>query len=161
MRQPGFMLLTIALVLFMAGMAFGTDVGSHQVIFDFLAINELEITGVPDLSIATAFAGQQPDNVADTSSRLAITTNGSDKKITAAIGTAMPPGVTLEVHVAVPPDKGTSAGFVPLGPSPAVVVTGISNAALNGITITYRLSATVQAGVILPNIRTVTFALTD
>ena len=73
----------------------------------------------------------------------------------------MPAHTTLRVSVAAPPESGTSQGFITLTTSASDVVTGIGHAAGSNCTVTYKMSATVQAGVLSPDTRTVTFTLSD
>lgn len=161
MKRLKFLLPAAALALLLSGAALGADVSTHVMTFDFQAVNEIEITGTPHLTIASAIAGEQPQEVTDSLSTCAITTNGANKRITASIDTAMPAYVTLKVHVAAPSGSGTSQGDVTLTTSAADVVTGISNVVDSSPTITYKLSATVQAGVLSTDTRTVTFTLSD
>ena len=92
-----------------------------------------------------------------------ITTNETSKKITGQITTGgeMPSGVTLEVRLAAP-KGGASAGYVPLDSSSASdLVTTISTGAGWSKAITYRLSATVDAGAVALDTRVVTLTLID
>jgi len=161
MKTFKFLLLGAALALLLTGPALGADVSSHVMSFDFQQINEISVTGTPNLNISSAVAGQEPSEVTDSSSTCAITTNGANKRITANIDTAMPADVTLKVNVAVPSGSGTSQGDVTLTTSASSVVTGISHVADSNPTITYKLNATVQAGVLSTDTRTVTFTLSD
>lgn len=161
MKTLKFLLPVTVLILLLTGVALGSDVSTHVMTFNFQAINEIEITGTPGLTIASAAAGEQPQEVTDSSSTCAITTNGANKRITASIDTAMPAYVTLKVNVAAPSGSGTSQGDVTLATSASNVVTGISPVADSSPTITYKLSATVQAGVLATDTRTVTFTLSD
>jgi len=161
MKRLKFLLPAAALALLLSGAALGADVSTHVMIFDFQNINEIEVTGSPNLTIASAIAGEQPQEVTDSSSTCAITTNGANKRITASIDVAMPAYVTLKVNVAAPSGSGTSQGDVTLTTSASNVVTGISHVADSSPTITYKLSATVQAGVLTTDTRTVTFTLSD
>jgi len=161
MKTLKFLLLTAALALVLRGAALGADVSTHVMTFDFQDINEIEVTGTPNLTIASAIAGEQPQEITDNSSTCAITTNGINKKITAKIDTAMPAYVTLKVNVAAPSGSGTSQGYVTLTTLASNVVTGISHVADSSPTITYKLSATVQAGVVSTDTRTVTFTVSD
>ncbi len=81
----------------------------------------------------------------DNSTATAIT-NGTTMKITGAIDSAMPTGLTLKVNLADPDDTGSavSAGDVILSATAADLVTGIGPVAQEGLTITYTLSATVE-----------------
>jgi hypothetical protein len=161
MKRLKSLLLAAMLVLFSAGLTLGSDVSTHVVNFDFQQINEISIAGSPNLNISSAVAGQDPFDATDSSSTCAITTNDIDKRITASIDIAMPAFVTLKVYVVAPPGSGISQGYVPLTPSASDVVTGISQVADNSMTITYKLSATVGAGVLSTDTRTVTFTLSD
>jgi hypothetical protein len=156
-----FLLLPLMLALFSTGVARGSDVGSHGVSFDFQEINEISITGSPNLSISSALAGQEPSDAMDKSASCAITTNGTGKRITASIDTAMPTNAILKVAVVAPAGSGTSAGEVILSTPAVSVVTGINQVAATSLAITYKFSATVKAGVLPTDTRTVTFTLSD
>jgi hypothetical protein len=126
------------------------------------AINELSVSGNPGaLTVNAATAGSQPDAVTDATSSYAITTNGTNKKITAALDTAMPAGVTLSL-TATAPTVGSSPGKVALSASAADVVTGITQVADgDGNTLTYELAATVAAGVVESASKTVTLTISN
>ena len=87
-----------------------------------------------------------------------ITTNEEDRKITGAINTAMPDGVTLTVALAAPTGA-LSTGPTQLGTGALDLVTGISTLNETGKTITYWLQATSAAGVVPSASRTVTFTI--
>jgi len=59
------------------------------------------------------------------------------------------------------PGSGTSAGAVTLGATDKDVVTGITQVAASGKSISYSLAATVAAGVVASSTKTVTLTLTD
>jgi hypothetical protein len=86
-----------------------------------------------------------------------ITTNEKNQKITAAIDTPMPSGMTLAVALGAPAG-GTSAGSRTLGTASADVVTGISMVSASALPIVYTLSASSTAPV-APGSRTVTFTI--
>lgn len=161
MKRLKFLLPATVLVFVLNGVVMGADVGTHVMTFDFQAINEIAITGTPSLTVASATAGSQPQEVTESSSTYAITTNGTNKRITASIGTAMPANVTLKVNVAAPSASGTSQGDVTLTTSASNVVAGISNVADSSSIITYKLSATVQAGVLSTDTRPATLTISD
>jgi hypothetical protein len=161
MKKFIYLLLSAALIVTCAGITFGSDVSSHSVSFDFQQINEITVTGSPSLTVSSAEAGQEPTGVTNSTSSCAITTNGTNKKITASIDSAMPAHVTLKVNVAAPSGSGTSQGDVILTTSAADVVTGISTEADSNMSITYKLDATVLAGVLSTDSVTVTFTLSD
>jgi hypothetical protein len=152
-----FILTLIAALL--QGNAFGAQTGTASVTFSFQAIDEISVTGAPTLTINSAIAGQQPQPVVNTTSTYSISTNGTNRKITASINNKMPAYTTLEIQLAAP-GSGTSTGYTTLSTTAANVVTGISQVAAPNQMITYRFSATTSAGV-LTNSCTVTLTLTD
>ena len=97
--------------------------------------------------------------MSDTSTSYAITTNESNKKITAAIDTNMPSGLTLTVALAAPTGASTP-GAKTLSTAAQDVVTGISTLNDPGKAITYNLSATSAAGVVTSATRTLTLTVT-
>ena len=127
------------------------------------AINEISVSGSPGaLAVDTATAGVEPTDDTDASTTYAVTTNdGTDgKKITAAVNTTSPTGVTLSITLAALSGS-TSSGKTTLDTSAADVVTGLDSIAATGGTITYTLNATVSAGVVAAASRTVTLTLAD
>ncbi|HEX2080170.1 MAG TPA: hypothetical protein VHG08_20885 [Longimicrobium sp.] len=152
-----------AAVLAIAAAAFAAP-GAHAqtatqtVSYEVTAINEISVTGSPSLVINDATAGSGLTS-ATASGTYAITTNQTNRKITAQLDTNMPSGVTLAVTLAAP-TGGTSAGAVSLSTTAQDVVTGVSNANQSGLSIGYTLSATVAAGVVPAGNRTVTYTIT-
>ena len=133
---------------------------TQTVTFEVQAINEISVSGNPGaMTINTATAGSAPTSVSDSSTTYAITTNESNRKITAAIDLAMPSGVTLTANLTAPTGA-TSAGAVTLGTVAADVVTGITTLNESAKTITYNLSATAAAGTVASTSRTVTYTVT-
>jgi hypothetical protein len=152
-----------ALLLFTGGLSLASNSAPQTVTFQVQAINEISVSGNPAaLIVSAATAGSEPDSVSNSATTYAITTNcGADaKKITAAINADMPSGVTLNLTLAEP-TNGTSAGAKSLSTLAEDVVTAIDAVAESGLTITYELSATVAAGVLSSDTRTVTLTLTD
>ena len=138
---------------------FAADSTTQSVTFEVTAINELSVSGNPGtLTVSTATAGSAPNAVSDATTTYAITTNESSRKITAAIDTAMPAGVTLTAELAAP-TGGTSTGAVALGTTAVDSVTGITTLNESAKTITYSLSATSAAGVVTSASKTVTFTI--
>lgn len=152
-----FILTLIAALL--QGNAFGAQTGTASVTFSFQAIDEISVTGAPTLTINSAVAGQQPQPVVDTTSTYSVSTNGTNRRITASINTQMHAYTTLEIQLAAP-GSGTSTGYKTLSTTAADVVTGISQVAAPNKMITYRFSATTSAGVLTSSC-TVTLTLTD
>lgn len=105
-------------------------------------------------------AGQQPSAVVNASTSYVVTALlTSPRKITAQLSAPMPPGVTLTGLFAAPPGA-TSNGTVTLDATARDVVTNIGTTLNDTERITYTLSATVLAGVVASQSRTVTLTLT-
>lgn len=139
---------------------YAADSDTQTVTYEVQAINELAVSGNPGaLTISTATAGDAPDAVTDATTTYAITTNETNRKITGAINTNMPDGVTLSVTLATPAG-GTSAGKKSLSTSATDLVTGISTLNESGKAITYELAATSAAGVVASASKTVTLTIT-
>jgi hypothetical protein len=161
-------ILKISALMAAMGMVVSTgaiagDSATQDVGYEVEAINEIAVTGTPSLTInatnASVSAGDDSFTVTDNSSRYAITTNGSNKKITAAITTGgdMPDGVTLSVTAG-----GTgAAGKQSLSTTAADIATGLTTIAESDQTLTYELTALVTAGVVASASKTVTLTIVD
>jgi len=159
MKKALTIILTIALVLGVYGVAHAAST-TQLVEFEVAAINEISVSGNPEtLIISEAAPGSHPTPATDSSTTYAITTNGTNKKITARIDSAMPDGLTLKVKLNAPA-VGASQGDVVLSTSDESVVTGISRVAQDNLAITYTLEATAEAEVSSGS-RDVIFTLTD
>jgi hypothetical protein len=152
-----------AAALAVAASAFAAADASAQtatqvVSYEVTAINEISVSGSPSLVIndATPGTGLTSTTAGGT---YAITTNETNRKVTAHINSNMPSGVTLTVELAAP-TGGTSAGAVSLSTVAADVVTGVSNVNESGLSVSYELSATVAAGVVAAGNKTVTYTIT-
>lgn len=131
---------------------------TQTVSYEVAAINEISVSGSPSLVINSGTAGSGLTS-ASAAGTYAITTNETNRKVTAQIDSNMPSGVTLSVTLAAP-TGGTSAGSVNLSTTAVDVVTGVSNVNQSGLGITYGLSATVSAGVVPAGNKTVTYTIT-
>jgi hypothetical protein len=132
---------------------------SQVVRFQVTAINQIGVTGAPaPLVITTATAGAAPTSVTASGGTYAITTNESNKKISASLDEPMPEGVRLDVALGAPTGA-MSAGEVSLGTAAADLVTGISVIAESALPITYRLRAETVVHMPVPATRTVTFTV--
>jgi hypothetical protein len=109
------------------------------------------------VNAAIAGATPQPDTDASTSYTVFAFGRGT-QKITAQLNSPMPGGVTLQVSVQAP-GGASSPGYVTLTTAAHDVVTGIGTA-FTTRSITYQLSATLAAGVVPRQTRTVTLTLT-
>jgi hypothetical protein len=152
---------TAILLLGLCGTAFAATSATQQITYQVLAINAISVSGNPGaLIINSAMAGYQPTAVSDASTTYAITTNGTDKRITGMLNAAMPSNTQLKAAITAP-ISGTSAGPVTLTASALNLVTGIGGVAQSGMTISYEFTATVASGVISSTQRTVTLTLAD
>lgn len=156
-------ILAALLTLGLGSVAWAADTDTQSVNYEVTAINEISVSGDPsDLVIHTATAGSQPDNATDATTTYAITTNGTGMKITGAIDSAMPTGLTLEVNLAAPTGAtgGTDVDISSATETSAAdLVTGITQVAEDNLTITYTLSATVEVAPTSGS-KTVTFTVT-
>jgi hypothetical protein len=126
--------------------------------FEVTAVNQIGVSGSPaPLAITTATAGSSLTSVTSSGSSLAVTTNETNKKITAALDQPMPSGVTLEVTL-VAPSGASSHDYVALSTSGSDLVTGISATSAATLPLTYRLSATPQASIGVQT-RTITYTI--
>lgn len=153
--------VVIGLVFALIRLAVAANTAQQTVTFQVDAIDEVSVSGNPaNLVVNTATAGSQPDDDTDNSTSWAVTTNGTNKKMTGGINANMPANVTLEINL-VAPTGGSSSGDMSLSTTAADLVTSIPPVAESGLTITYTLSATIAAGIVAQDTRTVTLTLTD
>jgi hypothetical protein len=123
----------------------------------------LTITGTPaSMVVSTAVAGSQPTpiTVGGTTIRIVAKCGGQCfNHVTAQLNTPMPASTTLSVALGAPPFPETTAGPVILSTTPQSVINNLKQE--NGVTvgITYVFTATVAAGVVPSQTRTVTFTL--
>lgn len=141
--------------------AFAGNQAQQTITYEVQAINELSVSsGTVGLVVNAATAGQAPNVATDSSTTYAITTNETGRKITGALNTAMPSGVTLSVNLQAPEVAGTSAGKQELGTTAVDLVNGIATLNQAGLGIAYELKATSAAGVVAQATKTVTFTIT-
>lgn len=161
MKKLTTLIVVAVLTSALASTAMAASTVNQTVSIAVSAINEISVSGNPvaPLTVSTATAGSEPNAVTDATTTYAITTNGSGKKITGKIDTAMPADTTLEVLLAAP--TGGTATKQALSATAVDLVTGISKKAESGKTITYTFSATVAAGILTATTKTVTFTVTN
>lgn len=129
------------------------------VTYEVSEINEIHLSGNPGpLVVTRASAGTAPVDAIDQTTTWMVTTNGASRKITAVLDSDLPPGLMLRIAL-TPPDGGGSAGSAPLSTAPQDLVTGFGSISSSDLRITYRLSATAEAGAIPPGSRNVTFTI--
>jgi hypothetical protein len=147
-------------ILSLSQNAFAADSAQQTVTYEVAAINELSVSGATaSLTVNAAVAGSAPTTVSDTSTTYAITTNEENRKITGAINSNMPAGVTLAVNLAAPAGASTVPN-VALTSVAKDLVTGISTLNESDKQITYSLAATSLAGVVASASKTVTLTIT-
>jgi hypothetical protein len=123
-----------------------------------LRAQSLSVSGSPGAMVVnSAVAGSAPTAVSDATTTYTIGTKNSKDGITAQLDSAMPTGVTLTATMAAC-GSGTSYGPIALDNTARDLVHGIktSGNATCTAAITYQLSATVAAGVVGIQTRTVT-----
>ena len=123
------------------------------------AINVIAFAGSPSLTINTAVAGSAPTSASNATATWAVTTNQTNAKITASLSSAMPAGLTLSANLGAPAGA-SSNGLTALTTSAVDLVTGITKLAEGTLGVTYQLDATVAAGVVASQTRTVTYTIT-
>lgn len=96
--------------------------------------------------VDTAVPGSAPDAVMETSTTYAVSTDSS-ATVLARLSQTVPSGVTLAVELEAPPGA-VSHGFVQLTTLDREVVTEIDPGSYSNLEITYRLSATADAGTV-------------
>jgi hypothetical protein len=163
MRTNTRMKLTALAAAMGMAVSFGALAGNtaeEEISFEVTAINEIAVTGTPTLTVNAATAGAQPTPAEYTDGNLAVTTNGTNKKLSAAITTGgpMPDDTTLEIKV---DGVGTGGTYVPVGTVAADLVTGITEVADDTNQVSYKLTALVTAGIVASGSKTVTFTLAD
>jgi hypothetical protein len=151
---------SLAAVALVAGMATAASAqtATQVVTFQVDAINRVAFAGSPSLVINTATAGSNPTD-ATAGATWAVTTNQTNMKVTASIGSAMPAGLTLSVDLTAP--AGASSTASALSTTAVDLVTGINQLAQNGLAVSYTLQATPAAGVVASTTRTVTYTITS
>ena len=152
--------LAVAIGLAFSVNVWAAETATQDVGYEVAAISQISVTNEDpgSLVITGATPGLAPTEDDLSAGTYAITNNAGTKKITAAIDSAMPSGVTLEVELQAP--AGASTTRSELSTSSANVVTAIGNVSESGKTITYYLNATAAAGAVSPAEKTVTFTIT-
>jgi hypothetical protein len=162
MRRISAIICAAVLCFGMSGVAMAGNSDTITVTYEVQAINEIAIADASvSLIVSSATAGSAPTDATDSSS-YAITTNCADnaKKLTVALNSAMPSGLTLKLTVA-PPTGATGAGQLTLTASAQDAVTVIDAGNQSGLALDFVLSATAAAGVVSSAEKTLTLTLTD
>jgi hypothetical protein len=156
-------LVVVALSTMLAGNAFAAPANyAHQTVtFQIMEISQLSVSDNPE-ALVIYYLDEYGDLVpaTDNSTTYDIWTNGSSARITGEIDEAMPSYTTLEINLEAP-SSGNSVGQVALTTSPQSLVTGISKLSGTELEIGYEFSASIQAGRISEDYRTVTLTIAD
>lgn len=135
-----------------------SNVATQQVSINVAEIAVIAVQGNISMTINQATAGQAPD-AATASATYAMTTNGTQKKITAELDVDMPTGLTLNANMGAP-NNADSQGKKALSTDAVDLVTNITKVRGSGLSLAYEAVATVDAD---PDTytRTVTYTITN
>lgn len=142
------LLLTLGLLLF----------DSRPAVAQYVTLSVTASPATMTINSAPA-AGSQPSSKTDASTSYRLTSLfAPQKKITGQLNSPMPTGMTLTANLAAA-GGGISNGAVVLDATARDLVIDIGGALFSTNTITYVLSATVAAGVVSSQSRTVTLTI--
>ncbi|MES2198646.1 MAG: hypothetical protein V4489_00555 [Chlamydiota bacterium] len=110
------------------------------------------------LAITKAIPGKELFTVLDTSTTCNLTVLKKPITILAALDSPLQAHTTLKIGLSLPPQ---SASFTSLSTTPQVLASSISEGSYPSIQITYEYAATVAAGVIPMQTRTIFFTLIE
>ena len=132
---------------------------SQVVTFEVKAVNEVGVTGSPNLVIDSAKPTDGELSIQSTGNTWSVTTNQARAKITAALDEPMPDGVTLSAQLSAPAGA-RSAGMKPLGTIPVDMVTSINHLNQGGLPLVYQLDAVSTLAKSTKGTRAVTYTIT-
>jgi len=163
-----------ALVLGLAGMARAVDTATQVVTVTVAEIAVIDVTGggITLAVVAPAVGGDLPADVTDSTAYLQYTsngTNGTSRKVTAAIGVATPATYDLKLLAAAPTGTGTvgnAQAVITLTAVAQDIITGIKDCntgtgGTDGSNITYTVTCVTMPAVDAGTAHTVTYTLTD
>lgn len=145
-----------AIFVFFQGVLFAASTDTVTVTFVVQSVRDIDVSGNP--GTLTVSPGGAP--ATDSSTTYSVVTNESNQRISAALDSNMPTGLTLQASLQAP-SGATSAGLQTLSTSSANLVTGISNVNQTGLTVTYSLTALVSAATAPAATRIVTYTIGD
>lgn len=154
------MLFGLAAVVALASGAMASNSAQQQLSFQINEINEISLGVAPGTFVIETFegAGGQPVSISQ-GTTYSLSTNGTNKRVTAALDENMPANTTLEVLFEAP--TGAAAEVKALSATAVDVVTGITNESITDGDIAYNFSATLEAGNFGSATRTVTYTILD
>jgi len=158
MKSKLAVLACIALALGFVGVATASNIDQHTVTVTLSSINEIDITGGNiELTINAATAGEEPNEVNNSTCGLDWTTTDTTKKITVETNLT---GFNLTLKaLAQSVTGGTAAAEVTLSDTPQNFVIGVSKTT-GGCTIKYTAAATASDGPPHSEVHTVKYTLT-
>ncbi|MDA0378300.1 MAG: hypothetical protein O2899_02315 [Bacteroidetes bacterium] len=156
--MKNFFALAFAAIVFTGASFAQSNVATQQVSINVAEIAVIAVQGNVSMTINAATAGQAPD-AANASATYAVTTNGTQKKITAELDSNMPSGLTLSATMAAPTGA-SSAGKKALSSNAVDLVTNVTKVRGSGLSLSYEAVATVEADVANTS-RTVTYTITN
>jgi hypothetical protein len=157
MKKLTTVLAVAGLICATSGIALASDTATQTVTYEVVAINELSVSGNPALTVNAATAGSPLTQATDATTTYAITTNQT-RKITGALDTIMPAGLTLKANL-TEPSTGISADAVTLTDVATDLVTAIGPVAESDLGIAFSLDATVAAGPVVSASKTLTLTI--
>ncbi len=164
MKKSTLIIALVALSAFAFQLSFAQLSSANQLVtLEVKVVNKINISGPISLTIDDVIPGGadlQP--VSNNLTSYNITHNGSAVgKITAAINSPLPAGITLQLTLAS--TLGTSKGIQNISNATTAidVVDGINQGKDATQMITYNFSATPEAGVFTSTTKTVTLTITD
>ena len=127
-----------------------------------MAAQTVTVSGSPaTMVVQSAVAGSTPASVGDNSTTYTyVSPSNKARKIMAQLDAPMPSGVTLSATFDAPAGA-TNVPNVALDATPRIVVTNLPKTNGSTLGITYTLSATLSAGVVSLQTRTVTLTIAD
>jgi len=131
------------------------------VTYEVTAVTQINLNGAASVTIVAGTPGSGLPSVTDSSGVTYDITNNAgaeSMRLTGKIDIAMPANTTLSVSVTAP-SGAVSAGFVDLTATDQDLVTGIDNVDEAAVAISFRLAATVAAGVLSSATKTFTMTI--
>ena len=155
--------LSLLLVLLVCGATSASaQTDTQDVTVVVQEVNEIVVSGNVSITLNSLDGGGDYNDVTDASTTYDLTTNGTNKKITAVLGAEYATGISLAVLLGAPTGATAAGSAQTLNASTATdLVTGISNSG-SGLSISYTASATSAAATNgAGETQTVTFTVTD
>ena len=160
-RTLSLIMAALLLITFFAcGEALAGNTATVVVSFKVTPVSSIEVSGEPTiLEVFTNTTGQGICEARDSSTTYNFYTNEKNRVITGAVNQETPAQTKLQVNFAAP-SGGVSAGDVTLTTTPKVLVSGVGKDRGTNLPITYKFSATKEAGKVPLTQRTIVYTIT-